>query len=71
MNWQTELKEKKTLTAKEKQKLRNRISALKSRIAKKLELTQLEKNRNEISARLNIILRKIYKDLREDQIAQL
>ena len=35
------------LTPKEKQRLRNRISALKSRISKKLELTQLEVNKNE------------------------
>ena len=61
----------KNLTAKEKQKLRNRISALKSRMAKKLELTQLETNRNENKTRFNIILRQIYVQLREDQIEKL
>ena len=38
-NWMKQLVAGKDLTPKEKQKLRNRISALKSRMAKKLELT--------------------------------
>ena len=67
--WQKELnsgKNKTTgkdLTAKEKQKLRNRISALKSRMSKKSELSDLEANRDLYRKRFTILIKHVYNEL--------
>ena len=67
--WQKELNSGKSnttgkdLTPKEKQKLRNRISALKSRMSKKEELSELEANRDLHRKRFTILIKHVYNEL--------
>ena len=67
--WQAELnsgKDKKTgkdLTPKEKQKLRNRISALKSRMSKKEELAELEESLDKHRKRFTALIKHVYNEL--------